>query len=1405
MKSRTRTLSVILTSQICALLGLQITEALADWTVQQAWVARYHQDSGGIDVARKIATDRFGNVYVTGNSARTMCLNHLLDLPCDAVLSNWDYVTVKYDSNGHLQWAAPYNNGGDVLAIVVDDSGNAYVTGNGGTLKYDANGAQLWVAPYPASAIAVDTAGNAYVANASGIVAYNAEGSRRWAAPGLGQTALAVDHDGDLYASGESWNADGTAVDSVTLKYHGPTGNQLWVTRYPSAYGPVSLALDGNGHVYVSGTAGTPGSTGDVLIVKYNGDDGSQIWAVRQPDEFITVASTVAADGTGNVCAGAVAYAPGYAHCDYVTVKYNANGVRVWEARSDASDGCTLPAMALDTQGNVYVTGSSWGPEGPSSATLKTVKYSASTGSELWVARKSCRQVAEYEKLVLTTPSLAVDNTGNVYVIGSLSASLFDYEAIKYDANGNEVWMAHYDGPGVALDIPAAIAVNDLGQVCLTGSAGHHYLTAKYDANGTLLWEAHYAGANNCEDGPVAIADDGAGNVYVTGWSDSGYATMKYDAQGQLVWAATLDTVDTGSLYHPTVPTVALAVDSARDAYVTGLCRNTRGGSDLLTVKYTGTTGSPLWMVRYIDVYGPAGVVYAGPSLALDGKGNVYVGATIAGPEEICDALTLKYAASNGDQLWAARYHDECLNVASALAVDSGGNVYATGFTAARDFWAHYDYHHGDYLTVKYDANGNQRWVARYDFYGEWDSASAVAVDAEGNAYVTGMSNAADGWGVATVKYDGETGKQIWDARKTGYDDSWHMGGPSLALDKVGSAYVTGTRGSDYETVKYDSNGKQVWEARFDGGFYEYAKAIKVDTTGNVYVTGASHGPSGYCRRGAITPLGILTVKYAQSQSTPLVMISSLDPDVLQAGGADSTLTVLGSGFVNGATVHWNGAARTTVFVSDAQLRATILGSDMGGGSQNVDTGKVTVINPDGQVSNPEVLTIVSANVGVAESQIAPVGQTASVVAPPGAPTEGGVAAAVDNSSGTEPVSVTTATLTANPESGTAFDVGSSYVDVRVSGASANTSSTVRFYYPAAVTGDAEMNLTLLYFTGTEWAAVRSSSGFAPAKDTRDNLDGTTSGGRITVILDGASTPKITELTGTEFALAISGMAPVIARPRDIVTGTGPGQCAAVVNYSVSASSSSGAVNVVCDPPSGSAFPKGVTTVKCTATDASGKTSSCTFTVTVNDTEPPAISCPANLVLPCSIARLVPVSYPAPTVTDNCDPAPTVTFSIRSGSGFPVGTTAVTANATDASGNASHCTFTVSRAPLGFTGFLPPIGGADATGGSLSDPLQTFKLKSTIPVKFTASCGGSAVITGIHTLQAIKWSNQTDSDPPVDATPTEVETTDNQFRLTGTEWHFNLDTKATGMTVGKWQLIATLSDGSQHSVWVQIK
>src|SRR5262249_35747644 len=116
-----------------------------------------------------------------------------------------------------------------------------------------------------------------------------------------------------------------------------------------------------------------------------------------------------------------------------------------------------------------------------------------------------------------------------------------------------------------------------------------------------------------------------------------------------------------------------------------------------------------------------------------------------------------------------------------------------------------------------------------------------------------------------------------------------------------------------------------------------------------------------------------------------------------------------------------------------------------------------------------------------------------------------------------------------------------------------------------------------------------------------------------------------------------------------------------------------------CSPSSGTAFPKGTTTVTCTATDASGNQSTCQFTVTVNDTEVPKITCPGNQIRITARPHdaSVAVVYPTPAISDNC-PGATVVCTPASGSAFPVGTTVVNCVVTDASGNTASCSFTVT-------------------------------------------------------------------------------------------------------------------------------
>ena len=154
---------------------------------------------------------------------------------------------------------------------------------------------------------------------------------------------------------------------------------------------------------------------------------------------------------------------------------------------------------------------------------------------------------------------------------------------------------------------------------------------------------------------------------------------------------------------------------------------------------------------------------------------------------------------------------------------------------------------------------------------------------------------------------------------------------------------------------------------------------------------------------------------------------------------------------------------------------------------------------------------------------------------------------------------------------------------------------------------------------------------------------------------------------------------PVITCPANITRPNAPGQCGATVTYAATATDNcTSTVTLTVQPASGSFFPVGTTTVTARATDGSGNTATCSFTVTVNDVEPPVITCPANITRPNAPGQCGATVTYAATATDNCTSNVTVTVQPASGSFFPVGTTTVTARATDGSGNTATCSFTVT-------------------------------------------------------------------------------------------------------------------------------
>ncbi len=221
-----------------------------------------------------------------------------------------------------------------------------------------------------------------------------------------------------------------------------------------------------------------------------------------------------------------------------------------------------------------------------------------------------------------------------------------------------------------------------------------------------------------------------------------------------------------------------------------------------------------------------------------------------------------------------------------------------------------------------------------------------------------------------------------------------------------------------------------------------------------------------------------------------------------------------------------------------------------------------------------------------------------------------------------------------------------------------------------------------------------------------------------------ATDAGLNQVSASQLITVVDTESPVISQPVNIETNSATGICGATVNYTVNASDLCGSpITYTFSKASGSVFPVGVTTVEVTATDASGNSSSASFTVTVRDNQPPVIIAPANIDVVFGTA----INLGTPTVSDNCG---TVNTTNNAPSSFPIGITVVTWTATDAAGNTSK----VNQSVVVRDGTAPVLNGVPAN--------VTVSCESIPPVAtVTASDNYDASVTVSFTESTTKGSN----------------------------------------------------------------
>jgi hypothetical protein len=430
---------------------------------------------------------------------------------------------------GQESWIVRHNGAGNgddgATAIAVDTSGNAYVTGYSATsdtssvfttIKYDTSGKAVWVRHY------------------SGL------GNRD-----NGATAIAVDMAGNVYVTGYSSTSDTTSV-FATIKYD-TSGTEVWVARYNNMDnvatgddGASALAVDDLGNVYVTGHSTGTNTGTDYATIKYN-TLGAMQWVRRYngPANLEDTPSRVKVDNSGNVIVTGYSF-DSDTSSSFATIAYDASGNQMWVQRyGQPATFSGATAMAIDALGSIYVTGYSF--DSDTSSAYTTIKYTKS-GQQQWLTRYSGTGNREN-----AATAIVPGRGGTVHVTGytATSDSSTAFATVTYDLSGVERWICHYSGLGNSDNAATAIAVDDSGDVYVTGysigsGTGSDYATIRYNALGDSIWVQRYDGPANGEDGPAAVAvDRGARAIIVTGYStDTGtgtdYATVKYNIVGMV-------------------------------------------------------------------------------------------------------------------------------------------------------------------------------------------------------------------------------------------------------------------------------------------------------------------------------------------------------------------------------------------------------------------------------------------------------------------------------------------------------------------------------------------------------------------------------------------------------------------------------------------------------------------------------------------------------------------------------------------------------------------------------------------------------------------------------------------------------------------------------------------------------
>lgn len=423
--------------------------------IYREWVKKYNGTANSFDIAVSLKLSETSDIYIFGSTTN--------------INSSTDATIIKYNTSGHVLWQNVYNgyasSADDVKKGYLDINGNVYVTG-----------------------FTTDTDNIIKILT----IKCSPEGNRLWSGvflgvnhnQGFGQDII-TDANLNVFVCGFARRPNGS-LDAVTIKYS-PLGSILAYSVYSitsnSSEMALSLCIDHSGNIYVLGTTDAISGYKDIFILKYNNSlnlISSSIFSGSEIGDDKAV--KIIFDRTGNLTALLSLNNSGR-NFDYTVMRFNLSlGLFMQYHHNGYGNHQDIPYdLIMDSQNNIYVTGSS--------------RNSDTLGSE-------------------------------------------DIVTIKIDPTGQLLWSRFYNGSNRGIDYGTCLALDNQGYIYVGGTTDEHdghlvYALLKYSPSGDLHWLQTYSTQYKSEDFVSEIATDNNYNIYVTGisfdsLSDYNMTTIKY-------------------------------------------------------------------------------------------------------------------------------------------------------------------------------------------------------------------------------------------------------------------------------------------------------------------------------------------------------------------------------------------------------------------------------------------------------------------------------------------------------------------------------------------------------------------------------------------------------------------------------------------------------------------------------------------------------------------------------------------------------------------------------------------------------------------------------------------------------------------------------------------------------------